>query len=491
MCDIVNLRFIKLLFCLTSETFLSINMSDSNANNDDNNSRHKRLNLLLNHIAIAGPSNVKRASNNNQSITPQIFKLNVDCFEHLFEWFSLRELLKFRCTCKRMQKAVDYYIKLNYSRLRLMKIRQTSLVCERFCLTACQMFLELGQTRLNHFEWIKHLYLSHFQITADQADSVAYILNELETLKLSEIVIDGDFYEIILVHCKQLKYLGVKTRYENYIGIDNEWLLRTYPTLKHFEIQTFGNTALEVYSEPDQCSEILAFLHLNSNIQSFSTNSDFFVKRCHQMLETNIQIDYLNIIYNQVVDMILVRRLANDLHFHGIYKRLHFTIDSDSYTSTYSENIIDNMQHIWTINNLVSLELYKRLDYCTIPMVESINEIIFHNPSFPLNTLKLMATNFINLNRVYMEHAREYHILPFIRFAPRLERIYAYHSQNLHFSDLHEKRKKLAGARKVTIYVDEKIVLKMKNWDEKLINTDLIKVERIESCELNHVSKWA
>lgn len=72
-------------------------------------------------------------------------------------------------------------------------------------------FMELCQMRLNNFEWIKHLYLSCFEIAADEADSIAYILNQLETLKLCEIVIDGDFYETILVHCNQLKYLGVKT----------------------------------------------------------------------------------------------------------------------------------------------------------------------------------------------------------------------------------------------------------------------------------------
>lgn len=38
----------------------------------------------------------------------KMFKLNVDCFEHLFEWLSLEELLTFRCTCNRMKLVVDF-----------------------------------------------------------------------------------------------------------------------------------------------------------------------------------------------------------------------------------------------------------------------------------------------------------------------------------------------------------------------------------------------
>ena len=47
------------------------------------------------------------ATSSTNELAPKMFKLNVDCFEHLFEWLSLKELLVFRRTCKRMKAVVD------------------------------------------------------------------------------------------------------------------------------------------------------------------------------------------------------------------------------------------------------------------------------------------------------------------------------------------------------------------------------------------------
>lgn len=128
---------------------------------------------------------------------PHIFKLNVDCFEHLFEWFSLSDLLVLRRTCKRIQKVVDYYIKLTYPHLLRLRVNERRL-------------LELCDARLNCYEWIRHLILWS-GLNDTQIDSIKYILNELETLKLNYVQINGDFYEVPLKYCPRLKYLGVGT----------------------------------------------------------------------------------------------------------------------------------------------------------------------------------------------------------------------------------------------------------------------------------------
>lgn len=39
-----------------------------------------------------------------------MLKLNADCFEELFEWLSVADLLTLRRTCKRLQQMVDYFI---------------------------------------------------------------------------------------------------------------------------------------------------------------------------------------------------------------------------------------------------------------------------------------------------------------------------------------------------------------------------------------------
>lgn len=59
-----------------------------------------------NQMAIAGPS--------NEQTSPKIFKLDVDCFDEIFEYFSLEDLDSFGQTCKAMHKLTGEYFKRNY-----------------------------------------------------------------------------------------------------------------------------------------------------------------------------------------------------------------------------------------------------------------------------------------------------------------------------------------------------------------------------------------
>lgn len=89
---------------------------------------------------------VGTSTSTNESSVTQLFKLNVDCFEHLFEWFSLAELLIFRSTCKRMKAVANYYIKLNYPQLLCFEMNNSNVV-------------DLCHSRINYFEWIRHLHI--------------------------------------------------------------------------------------------------------------------------------------------------------------------------------------------------------------------------------------------------------------------------------------------------------------------------------------------
>lgn len=148
-----------------------------------------------------------------------------------------------------MKQVVNYHIKLNYPKLKFVYASRELTDRKRennnfWIFARCDWIVSIG--------WIKHLYLLHSRITADDADSIAYILDQLETLKFCRVEIDGDFYDTILIHCKRLEFLGVNSSHEQFIGIDNEWLLRTYPTLEHFEIQIHRTLGLEMHREADE-----------------------------------------------------------------------------------------------------------------------------------------------------------------------------------------------------------------------------------------------
>lgn len=452
---------------------------------DRSGNQRKRLKKTEEHKSIIDVT--QQSTTNTKAIVgtsasaPQIFKLNVDCFECVFEWLSLTELLTFRRTCKRMKQVVNYYIKLNYPKsLRL------SIYNDRLLSKCCY-------ARLNYFEWIKHLYISTYRLTNPQIASIKYILNELETLKLSWAEIYGDFYEVLLKYCPRLKYLGVGTCTlpKAVIGTGNQWLLRQYPSLEHFEIE---NESLYTTEETIECEELLVFFQQNPNIRIFSLDSELFLKICNQMLDSNIKFDRLDIHIKDALysDFGAICKLANELFKHDFYKQLHLYIKHDYH-------FWEQAQHLWALCNLEKLHLHSAyfLPY-NFPRatVESIKELSIGFGFCESNSLKLMAQNFNSLTRLEMRYAKLSDVVPFICHAPKLQRIninklFINRAEELKIDDfiaLNEERKKLHCGRKVTIYIDEESFLKLK-WTTKL-NCSLLELKRIESCKVDHLFYW-
>lgn len=430
-------------------------MSRAFVNDRKNEEENQNVDVNRRISTIAIPSSTKESR-------PHIFKLNVDCFEHLFEWFSLKQLLVLRRTCKRIQKVVDYYIKLIYPQLRRLRVNERHL-------------LDLCDARLNCYEWIRHLYL-WTGLNDTQIDGIKYILNELETLKLNYVQINGDFYEVLLKHCLRLKYLGVGTCTlpKMIIGTGNDWLLRQYPMLEHFEIDIRSPC-----KEPLQCAELLVFFERNPNIRVFSTDSAFLLLSNQLMLGSNIRFDRLDILIKHNLSNIC--NLTNDLYTQGFYKKLHLYGGSRAF-------LRDEAQYLSTFFNLEKLFLDSLPEDYPIPVMESIKELSLSVYSaLPPNIPLLMATNFINLRRITISFANLPDILPFIRYAQNLEKIRIgdldlENPKEPNISDfvtLNEERKKLVRARKVTIFFNERYFLNFK-WAKKL-NFSMISLKQSES----------
>lgn len=418
-----------------------------------------------------------------KSARPDIFKLNVDCFERIFEWLSLTELLNFRRTCKRMNQVVNYYIKLNYP-----KVLRLSIYNDRLLSKCCY-------TRLNYFDWIKHLYIATYRLTYTQIKSIRYILNQIETLKLSWSEINGDLYEALLQYCPRLKYLGIGTCTlpDAIIGTGNKWLLRQYPTLEHFELE---NEWIYNTEESFETEDLLIFFKNNPNIRIFSTDSGLFLKICKQMTETTINFDRLDIHMKDFSpdNFDLICELINELHKHGNYNKLHLYIKHDCH---YWEHA----QHLWSLCNLEKLNIHAAylLPYgFPTTKVESLTTLSIRFGFCESNSLKLMAENFVNLTRVEIHYAELNDIIPFICHAPKLQQIsikkfFINHQSELleskDFLALNENRMKLHRARKVTIYVDEQSFLKLK-WTSKL-KCSLIELKQIDSCKVDHEFYWS
>lgn len=415
-----------------------------------------------NTIATAGTSSENEAD-------PHIFKLNVYCLEDLCEWLTKKELLAFRRTCKQIKSVVDVYIKLNYPRLSSVVIRNRA---------DLSSLCYLQQKSSLFFEIIKHIQFFG-ELPNTEIDSIKPILNKLETLKLVNVKIDGDFYEVFLKHCPRLKCLSlIMSTTTTTIGTGNEWMLREYPTLEYFEIDIKGL---------HECPTLLEFFEKNPNIQTLSTNSKFLSMNYPQMLKSNIKFDRLNLRVPRDLDCI--DDIVIGLNNQNFYQKLHLCVEAEE-SWTISKR---NSKYVWQFQNIEMLAIFKP-PRVPIPMMESIQQLVIGMTDFGSTyILEDMAKQFINLKCIICVEGLLFlhNFQALVCNAPKLEevKVYSYiargHVDEVNFSDfvaMNEKRKQLAGARKVKIYIGEKLFLKLKCCNAN-VNFSMIQLKRIESTE--------
>lgn len=71
--------------------------------NKRNQSKQRKTSKKVNKNNDAKKSTAASSSSSHHS-SPQIDKLSIECFEHIFEWPELHHLLQFRRTSKRIKQ---------------------------------------------------------------------------------------------------------------------------------------------------------------------------------------------------------------------------------------------------------------------------------------------------------------------------------------------------------------------------------------------------
>lgn len=425
---------------------------------------------------------------------PAIFKLNVDCFHEIFDWLSQSDLIAVGQTCKRIEKVVSEFSELAYaskvargdndgiyistlkSNVFSRHIRKISISGER---TGAYRFIASNCTSsIKHFRVYGTLPVDSFQC-------IQNVLKGVEFLDMNECVIKGEFYENYLKYCPNLKTISV-TRSDRVrdksiiIGIDNSWLLRNYPTLKHFELtDAYGLKS----------NELLTFFQQNPNICTFSTDSRTLWENRQSIIEANLKLDTLAMdIYqtkifdsnNQPISMVdSVYDLLIFLYERGFYKKL-------------------NLYMIF-----VDLENIHKL--CSLPALEMITGDILRIDRYltDVNTLAIwlgdeianvehLPSKLPNIERIGFSKIKPINLMPFIRQSVKLRiiRIKKNFSETgmcLNLYEMNREREKLPGARKCRLYVNETVYLATK-WAMKTIDFNLIELKRCGSTDWEELS---
>lgn len=431
----------------------------------------------------------------SKDLPPEIFKLDIDCFNEIFEWLSLRDLIAVGNTCTRLQQIAGNFFRQNFSaksaRGENDGIYLSSLKSNIFSENIRK--ISISGNRLKAYRYVglnctKSIkYFRVYGFLPDGAfDYVKEILSEIEVLEMNECFINGEFYENYLKFCSNVKSLSVaRSGYIQdksiVIGTGNDWLLRRYPTLKHFEL----TDTFELKN-----NELKTFFEQNPNIVTFSTDARTLWENRHSFIDifVNLETMAINICQSKIIDSNnqplsikdSVYNILAELHRRGFYRRLHlyvYFVDQQNLDKMLSLSAIEMLN-----GDIVRID-GSLVDVKTLAICYADEILNMHN----------VPGKLLKLERLYFSEITSDRILPFICYSTQLRiiRIREFKDgicfSRLNFDALNKKREKLHGARKVMIYINENVYLATK-WTRKTLKFSLIEIKRIEMSEWEELS---
>lgn len=420
-----------------------------------------------------------------------IFKLNIDCFHEIFEWLKLCDLISVARTCKRLQCIAGSFYQLNYSSKRIIAENGGGYAIYRyldiFSNFIVKISISCNNTSLYQFiaencKSLREIRLGDY-ISGESIECIKEILKEIKSLEMNECIISGDFYENILQYCPKLKSLSVKRSWKMrnksiLIGFDNSWMRRTYATLEMIELT-------DLY----ELQELREFLQKNVKVKTFSIDSTSFWENRMTLASSNIKLNNLALEFSSENITEPIHSLLNELYNRGSFERLHV------YSMVNSQKHIDRVFSLPLLNSVQSLHgIFSRIDFS----LENLLTLSILN-TMEISNIDSLPSKLPNLERIYFAEASVNHVLPFIRSSAKLMTMKIlrmvhpggiYH--RIRFPDLkqlNKERGKLTGARRVSIYVCERMMLASK-WTEDKVHFRFIELRRFDSVEWNDFNSY-
>lgn len=402
---------------------------------------------------------------------PAIFKLDADCWDEIFDCLSYEDVKSFGQTCTVFEGVVGKYFQWQYTRsvpfledddfeenpnfikyMKSVKINEDT------------TYSVLGHIASNCKD-VNELTIECDELDQLKIEAIGNILNKVKHLFMNSCVYDDETFKTIIESCGNLKEITI-------IGdFPSSWPDRHY--------SKFQNLILD--SSMDM-NILIPHIQKNSSVINLSITTNHLLDHRNDMLNSNIELDTFVMQFDDGEDIDDIDDLIdilNELHKKGFYKKL----------LVYSFEKLSTAQLLGLPGKiyLVIDTRTKLMKYPVLPNVMGLeirNHCDMETSKFNMNAL---AKSFVNLNtlNIYSECVDD--LLPFIRQSVKLKNVtfrecgQKEHEETLHcnISALNGERKKLKGACKVTIHVDEDIYLVTK-WGKVGTALDLVEIKRNE-----------
>lgn len=402
----------------------------------------------------------------NQIIS--ILSLNTKIYDAIFRELSLKDLHSLGQTCKALQKIAGEHFQNNmqygpvYLNSNGIHVFDHRSQYERTEINGFTEFIDeikvsIGgsfdymTSHIKDFKSLKKIEFKNYQLTKDVAEPIKSILPQIEVVSMFYSQVIGDFYDIFLKFCpnvKEILFTDVyRDEYQTLKSNGNVLLQQKYTSLEHFALRTHTTHCV---------AELGTFFERNSSLRSFLTTPQMLWANQHTLLQSNAQLDKLSIDmpfskkFNsaEVCSLKSLFDLLNSLYERGFYKRLHLQID-----------VFDHefAEHFASLRALESIRIH---DYfhedCCIPNSNSLREMQFDDEVRHRCDLSPFSTNLPNLQSLVFDTATSDDVLPFIQNSTKVNNIKILAClDDLDLMTFNDERNNLLGGQKVIIHLSK------------------------------------
>ncbi|XP_055302450.1 uncharacterized protein LOC129568498 [Sitodiplosis mosellana] len=426
------------------------------------------------------PPSMPLAKKRKKKLKTDFLSLNNDTLDEICEWLPLKSLAAFGMTCKRINQVASNYFRrkhpANYVLLSSSNGKVQLHPKEQYVQCFSEQFhnivfhgaeknvLQYAATTFKKIPLRRIGFFAADYLTEAHAKCIDGIIKKADIIEFTRCSSTGGLYEI-LKHCSNMKHLALKSFTEcKTHGHKHEWMLQQYPTLKHLHWDLCGKLPVE----------LINFFKNNPNVDSFYGTQAIlpFIRDHNIMLKTlvvKVSADSTETVFDQLRDL-CDQNAVQSLFLMGDLKQVNSNLP-----------MLNKLTGIYAI------------DMTTATILQSFSHIKLINTTITaLTQATQLAHGLVNLEEAYLDVTFIDSIMPFIRFAPKLTKIFINNTASmrpgskLSLSKLEKQRNKLANATKLTVYLKEGAYLKIKNMSIGS-NCSTVQIKPIEAHITNNV----
>lgn len=411
---------------------------------------------------------------------PPCLKLLVDCWEHILDYLSLKDIHAMGETCKPFNHLAGHYFREYLPNLDYELVRDDVYpppLADEFALRPdfYQFISKLKIQGLSKkvyilnaetFSSLKMLIFEGIDLSETRLGYAQNVLKNIEYIELNCSLISSNIFKQLTIDCPKLTCLTIHCAGMEDIVI-NELFSQHYPQLEHFQI---GLRNVQI-------NQLKMFLEKHPKLKRFSTNFKFLWINRNVLNETNVQLNMLKVLVDE--KNVPVNGFVNflkALYEHSFYKQLHLSFED------CTDMDLNLCRAIYEFPALQKLDLDTDLNIDLSRLIY-LNELYVH--TLIENDLENVARSLIHLKRLVINEFAVDQMFSFIRHSKRLKEfivddiIDLDRNKILDLFAFNEERKKLVGACQISIGVQEGVYLPTK-WCTKNSNLSHVKIIRFD-----------